>query len=174
MYIRLRNEGKKNTFTIKTQLNSLFVKEHEIKISDINKMNDMLILLNCTTCFTSSRIFFRKCTTCFTSSRIYEKVREIYKVGKIEIVFDTLPGLPTYIEIEAPSKKELYIFCNKLNIDIKNHNTRKLYTELYGLKSLNNMIFKSFYKDYINDIQKNKDMFKNILINQINKFKKII
>jgi len=36
------------------------------------------------------------------------------------------------------------------------------------------MIFKSFYKDYINDIQKNKDMFKNILINQIDKFKKII
>ena len=58
-----------------------------------------------------------------------EKIREIYEFDDCELVFDHYPGLPGYIEIEAPSEeklKELAVYFN-LNFNEKFYNYSILY-----------------------------------------------
>jgi len=147
--IRLRDEGYKKTFTIKKNLSAKFVDEYEI-IIDIAEQQ--LIILGC------------------KKKYEVEKIREIYKYDKIEIVLDSYPGLPTYFEIEAPTLKELNNFCEKLSIDITKHiNNGTIYDTLYGLENRNkngNLTFKNANNMFLPMIKKNKKLFVSILKKQ--------
>jgi adenylate cyclase class 2 len=153
MYIRLRDEGYKKTFTIKQNLNAKFVDEYEIIINNIDIAEQMLLILGC------------------IKKYEVEKIREIYKYDEIEIVLDSLPGLPTFFEIEAPSLKELNNFCKELNIDITKHDDDKLtYDNLYGLnknRNINgNLTFNNAKNMFLPIINKNKKLFISILKKQ--------
>jgi len=100
-----------------------------------------------------------------------EKIREIYKYNNIEIVLDSLPGLPTYFEIEAPSLKELNTFCKELNIDIIKHAGDSItYDNIYGLdknRNINgNLTFNNAKNMFLPIIKKNKKLFISILKKQ--------
>lgn len=98
LYIRTRDEGYKKTFTIKHKNGSEFDEEYETIISDIKMLDTMLLLLGLSIKYT------------------VEKIREIWIYNNIEIVFDTYPGIPTYMEIEAKTEKDLNDFCKLLNL----------------------------------------------------------
>jgi adenylate cyclase class 2 len=153
MYIRLRDEGYKKTFTIKKNLKDKFVDEFEIIIDNIDTAEQMLLLLGC-------KLKYE-----------VEKIREIYKYNDIEIVLDSLPGLPTYFEIEAPSLKELNTFCKELNIDIsKQAGDSITYDNIYGLdknRNINgNLTFNNAKNMFLPIIKKNKKLFISILKKQ--------
>jgi adenylate cyclase class 2 len=153
MFIRLRDEGYKKTFTIKKNLKDKFVDEFEIIIDNIDTAEQMLLLLGC-------KLKYE-----------VEKIREIYKYNDIEIVLDSLPGLPTYFEIEAPSLKELNTFCKELNIDItKQIDDSITYDNIYGLdknRNINgNLTFNNAKNMFLPIIKKNKKLFISILKKQ--------
>ena len=153
IYIRLRDEGYKKTLTIKKNLTAKFVDEYEIIIDNIDTAEQMLLIFGC-------KIKYEA-----------EKIREIYKYNNIEIVLDSLPGLPTYFEIEAPSLKELNNFCKELNIDIIKHAGDSItYDDIYGLdKNRNisgNLTFNNAKNMFLPIIKKNKKLFISILKNQ--------
>ena len=153
MFIRLRDEGYKKTLTIKKNLTAKFVDEYEINIDNIDTAEQMLFLLGC-------KIKYE-----------VEKIREIYKYNDIEIVLDSLPGLPTYFEIEAPSLNELNNFCEELNIDIIKHKGNTItYDNIYGLdKNRNkngNLTFNNAKNMFLPIIKKNKKQFILILKQQ--------
>ena len=158
IYIRLRDEGIKKTFTVKTKLGSKFVTELETTVDDIKIVNDMLIVLGCKLLYT------------------VEKLREIWTidyVGKedVEVVFDSYPGLPTYMEIETDSEDKLNKFCKKLGLDpSQRYQGGGLYDELYGLpknrKVGGNLTFKSAKKVFLKIITKNKKIFNDTLKKQ--------
>jgi adenylate cyclase class 2 len=82
-YVRIRDEGFRKTFTIKIKTKDYPI-EHETEISDFDATRNMLELLG------------------LKKKYYYEKIRMIYNIGDIELVFDSGPGLPAYIEIEGP------------------------------------------------------------------------
>lgn len=153
IYIRLRDEGYKKTLTIKKNLTAKFVDEYEIIIDNINTAEQMLVILGC-------KIKYE-----------VEKIREIYKYNDIEIVLDSLPGLPTYFEIEAPSLKELNNFCKELNIDIIKQAANTItYDNIYGLDKnrdiSDNLTFNNAKNMFLPIIKKNKKLFISILKKQ--------
>jgi len=151
IYIRVRDEGNNvKTFTIKTNLGDKFQKEYQINIDDIKMLNEMLLLLGCETNY------------------YIEKIRETWHIknnnyGIHEIVFDSYPALPTYMEIEAESKDKLDTFCALLGIDITKHYQGDLYNRYYGLpkdrKMNNELTFNNVNKLYRNMIIKNHELF---------------
>lgn len=154
MYIRLRDEGNKKTFTIKKNLNNKFVDEYEINIDNIDILYKMLLLLGCTLKYK------------------VEKIREIFKINDIEVVLDSYPGLPTYFEIEASSLNNLNNFCKLLEIDIPNTISKDMtYDIIYDLpknrKITGNLTFKNAKKNFLSIINKNKKLFIETLKNQI-------
>ena len=46
-----------------------------------------------------------------------ETLREMWKVGEVEICIDTWPWLQTFIEIEGPSEEEVWAMAEKLGLD---------------------------------------------------------
>lgn len=103
-FIRLRTNGEKVTLTIKDKSAKKdigSVKEIEIEVSDFEQTNEMLSYLG------------------YEPFTYQENKRLIYKIKNIEFDIDTWPGIPTYMEIEGKSKKDVEEMINKLNIDSK-------------------------------------------------------
>lgn len=97
--LRVRDEGHKKTFTIKKRGGKeKFDTEWEVNIQDPLEMVKMMELME------------------FDLDHYYEKVREIYKVGKSEVIFDTYPGMTYSMEIESPSQKVLDKLSKKLGV----------------------------------------------------------
>ena len=51
-------------------------------------------------------------------SKIYVKNRTSFKIGKVRFELDTLPRIPTYMEIEAPSEKMIERYVKKLGFSM--------------------------------------------------------
>lgn len=153
LYIRLRNEGSKKTFTIKDKSNNdKFFSEHEIIISDINVANKMLLLLGC------------------TEKYKIEKLRECFDFDNVQIVFDYYPGLRPQFEIEAKDEITLNNFCTKFNLDPKDNVDYDIYASEYGLdpnrKIVGDLTFNGANDKFLNIITKNKSKFIKILKRQ--------
>lgn len=97
--LRVRDEGHKRTFTIKKRgKHDKYDTEFEVKIQDPQEMLKMLELMN------------------FKLDHYYEKVRDIYKVGTSEVIFDIYPGMPLSMEIESKNVSILKKLMKKLGV----------------------------------------------------------
>ena len=86
LYIRIRNEGDKITLTTKSNLKSKFLTEREVIIDSMEEDEDILKMLGCKEKYRN------------------EKIRETYGLkGCKEVVFDSMPGTPTWMEIDCHS-----------------------------------------------------------------------
>ncbi len=151
-YIRIRDEGHKITMTTKTKaVNTQFPIENEIIIDDFDQAVNILYSLGC------------------KKKYYYEKIREIWNLKDTEVVFDTNPGLPERMEIEAKSKKILDTIVNHLNL--QNEFTKiktDRFKDLYGIASLKNidLTFNTAKKEIYKHITKNKKLFNTIITEQ--------
>jgi len=58
-------------------------------------------------------------------SKVFEgnKKRESYQLGNIKFEIDTYPGIPTFLEIEAPTEEEVAEFVQKLGYTMEQTST---------------------------------------------------
>lgn len=168
-YIRVRHEGDRVTFTVKSDLDSKFVKEYEVNVdkpggNTVDEMHKMLTALK------------------FPLKYRVEKLREIWNMDEAEIVFDTYPGLPIYIEIETDSKKKLDAVTRKLGFDPKMALTkeRDMYSRVYGFPKDRKpppnaqLIFSEDAKKQFEGLfEKNEELFDKLLKEQIEYIKKL-
>jgi len=99
-WVRVRNEGDKITLSYK-QLSDrtvLGTKEVSVVVDDFNA-----------TCHLLEAIGMK-------SNSFQETKRESWKLGGVEVELDTWPWIPSFIEIEAPSEKELQSTAEKLGL----------------------------------------------------------
>lgn len=121
VYIRVRHEGNHVTFTVKTDLKAEFPIEHEVEVEptqkNIDELNAMLLLLGNT-------VRYR-----------VEKIREVWRLPGIkEIVFDSYPGAPTFIEIDAHSEAVLHRVADDLGFMYDDRMRNKdIYNHFYGI-----------------------------------------
>lgn len=119
-WIRLRTNGKKTTLTYKDIVSNTIdgTKELEIEVDDFDRTNEFL-----------ERIGF--------ASRSYqENLRIQYILNGVEIDIDSWPLIPTYVEIEGSSEKEVIETQNLLNIDttkLTTLNCDDIYRQIYGI-----------------------------------------
>lgn len=156
--VRLRDEGRNKTMTIKKDLDKKYPTEYEIVINDIKQGHNILDSLGC-------KIIFRN-----------EKYREFWHIkGAKEVVFDELPGLPVFVEVDCHNEKELFSLCTKLGLNPKNAYNKGggyLYGDLYGIPPLgkhrkaSDLTFNSASKVFSKYITKNKKQFNEILKKQ--------
>ncbi len=100
-WARVRDEGDCITMTIKEIVNDGIdgVLESEVKINSYE-----------------NGISFLKAAG-LKSVSYQETTREIWKKDDIEVVFDQWPGLPIFIEIEAPNEVEIRKIASILKLD---------------------------------------------------------
>jgi adenylate cyclase class 2 len=100
-WVRVRNEGNKTTMSYK-QLNDRTLhgtKEITLKVDS----------------FEEACRFLR--TIGLKSKSLQETKRESWKLGNVEIELDTWPWIPSHVELEASSEKELKKAAQKLDLD---------------------------------------------------------
>lgn len=119
-WMRVRDEGDKIIMTYKEITGSAIndVNEIEINVSDFDKASE---LIN---------------QTSFKESSYQENYREVWKNDEVEIVIDTWPYLPTYIEIEAKSEELVKKYSLNLGLNyFKSYfgSVDVLYKEIYGI-----------------------------------------
>ena len=164
-FIRIRDEGKQITMTIKTDLDSKYVIEREVEINSIEEGDAILTFLGC------------------KKKYQFQKFRETWSLkGCKEIVFDAHPGMPTYMEIDCHSIESLKKISKLLGYNISDHSKKKvddIYYDLYGIKltkkqknSIKESTFESASKNLEPHIKKNKDKFNKILKEQLSFIKK--
>lgn len=127
-FIRVREESNNNVkITCKQFGRSKYATEHEI---GVNKNYE-------------ETVEFLKQSGLIMKSEI-ETTREKWKHSKVnEIVFDTWPGIPEFMEIDCKTEKNLQFIIKKLQIPHKNilySGVDTLYKEYYGISKheLNN------------------------------------
>ena len=155
-YIRIRDEGKQITMTIKTKLGTKYPVEREVEINSIDEGHAILTFLGCKERY-----------------RV-EKIRETYIMkGAKEIVFDSYPGIPTYLEIDCHSEADLEKVAKKLGFTMDDHEDktiRHIYHELYGIplkcKTGTDLSFKNAHKVLYPRVKKNKTLFRETLKKQ--------
>jgi hypothetical protein len=106
-----------------------------------------------------------------------ETYREKYSINKIpgvhEITFDTIPGLPTYMEVDCTSEKALNNVIDKLNLDrnkMRFGAFANTYEEYYGVPAdiINNYTPSLSFHNIKNEIKptKNKELLNKIASEQ--------
>ena len=119
-WIRLRTNGKNTTLTYKDVVSNTIdgTKELEIEVDDFDKTNEFL-----------ERI-------CFVSRSYQENLRIQYIFNGVEIDIDSWPLIPTYLEIEGNSEREVVEMQNLLQIDtakLTTLNCDDIYRQIYGI-----------------------------------------
>ena len=111
-WIRLRNNGKESTLTIK-EINSNKIdgtNEIEIKVDDFEKTNLLLEKLG------------------FKAKSYQENKRISYLLNNVEIDIDFWPLIPPYLEIEGRSIEDVKTILNLLNLkNFTSINTKDVY-----------------------------------------------
>ena len=105
-WIRVRQTNDKATIAVKHILadNGTGIQqmlETEIEVPNINEANNLLEALG------------------YSYKSYQEKERITYVLDKYELDIDTWPGIPTYVEIEGKSEKDLKNILNKLGYSMK-------------------------------------------------------
>ena len=124
-WIRVRQTNDITTITVKhilapNETNIQQMLETEIEVPSIKEANNFLEALG------------------FSHKSYQEKQRITYILDDREIDIDTWPGIPTYVEIEGESEKDLENFLSKLGYSIKDtvSCTADDIYEKYGINSL--------------------------------------
>jgi predicted adenylyl cyclase CyaB len=154
--VRIRDEGKNKTFTIKTNLKEKYPTEYEIKIDNMDQAHKMILLMGC-------KEYYK-----------YEKYREFWHMdGAKEIVIDELPGLESFVEVDCHDEANLFKICRQLGLDPENdynNSDGQMYIDKYGIKRgtiiMNNISFDNAEEVFEKHINKNKDDFFKILKKQ--------
>ena len=122
-WIRLRTNGRESTLTIKNIVSPLIdgTKEIEIEVSDFDKCNFILNELG------------------YHDKGYQENKRTRYYLDGVGIDIDTWPMLPTYVEIEGKSEKEVMTVVKKLG---------------YNENEVTTLDVDSIYKKYGYDVKK--------------------
>lgn len=119
-WIRLRTNGIKSTLTIKNIESSNIdgTKEVEIEVSDFEATNEILKELG------------------YIPKGIQENKRIRYDLNGVEVDIDTWPRIPTYLEIEGNSEKDVYDTLKLLGIPKENVtglDVQSIYKDIYGI-----------------------------------------
>lgn len=102
-YIRIRDDGKITTLTYKKiQPETIVTIEHEIIVSSYQDAIKLMKLLG------------------LKHKRTDEKFRRRYKLENTFIDIDTWPNIPSYIEIEAKTERDIKNSCSKLGLRFEN------------------------------------------------------
>ena len=146
-YVRVRNEGDKTTLTAKIYKDSKFPQEYELQIKDD---------------FENGQEFLRALN--LDEKGYHETMREKWQLpyGKnahfCEVCIDRIPGIPTYVEIECKSKKNLNKAIKMLYLDKYKKlfgSYGKCFVEYYGMteNDLNNVIPKLTFGNIQNELK---------------------
>ena len=119
-WIRLRTNGIKTTLTIKSIESSSIdgTKELEIEVNDFDAANEILSELG------------------YNPKGFQENKRIRYNLNGVEIDIDTWPLIPTYLEIEGKSEKEVFDTLELLNISKEKSTSldvQSIYKEIYNI-----------------------------------------
>lgn len=100
-WLRLRDEGDKITLTLKQEQGYHIesVKEVEIEINDFEKAHTLVLGLG------------------FIQKSYQETRREKWILDDVEIVIDTWPWIPTFVEIEGKNKVDVQEVSGKLEME---------------------------------------------------------
>lgn len=100
-WVRVRNEGDKVTMSYKQLKDRTLhgTEEVNLTVDDFDKASDFLESIG------------------LESYSYQETKRESWRLGDVEIELDTWPWIPSFIEIEAPSEKDLLSTVEKLGLD---------------------------------------------------------
>jgi adenylate cyclase class IV len=165
-YIRTREENKLITITIKTySKTSKFAEESEIIVnSTLEESRDFLLAQG------------------YKMKAYHETLREKWSLDDcLEIAIDTIPGIPTYVELECKNEKEIKRIAKLLDLDyskIEYGAYDKQFLDYYGIdkNTVNNTIasltFKNIDKELKNYVKKNNDLIKNVKKEHIELIKK--
>lgn len=104
-WIRVRQTNDKTTIAVKhiladNRTNLQQMLETEIEVSNIKEANSLLEALG------------------YVYKSYQEKERITYVLDEFELDIDTWPGIPTYVEVEGKSEKDLENILNKLGYSI--------------------------------------------------------
>lgn len=119
-WIRLRTNGKTTTLTYKDIVSNTIdgTKEVEIEVDDFNKTNEFLECIG------------------FKSRSYQENKRVKYILNGVEIDIDSWPMIPTYLEIEGNTEKEVIDVVEILGVNkskLTALNCEDIYREIYGI-----------------------------------------
>jgi adenylate cyclase class 2 len=102
-WFRVRDEGNKITMSYKRLVDWTLHGTKEVTI-EVSHFDDACAILE------AAQLEFKA---------YQETKRETWKLDEVEIMIDTWPWIPTYIEIEAPSEEHLKIMAKKLDLPWK-------------------------------------------------------
>lgn len=153
-FIRTREENNAVTITVKTYpKNSKFALESEISVNaTLEESRDFLLFQG------------------YKIKAYQETLREKWTLGDcLDISIDSLPGIPTYVEIECKNEKEIKRVANLLGLDyskIEYGAFDKQFVHYYGLtkeqlnEQISSLTFKNIDIELNKFIKKNKDLLK--------------
>lgn len=154
-FARVRAEYKKTTMTAKIKTSDNFFDEHEVTIADDFETGEKFLV-----------------SLGLKKKAYQESYREKYIVpnykGVHEIVFDDLPGLPTYMEIDCTDETSLNEMIKLLYLDkekMRYGSFGLTYFEYYGIEpSVINYVPFLTFKNIENEISpiKKNDLLKKI------------
>ncbi len=164
-YVRVRSEGDKVTMTSKIYIDPRFPEEYEIDIKD-----DFETGFNFLKSLGMTQKAFQE--------TFQETFREKWKHPDVhEIVFDTVPGLPTYMEVDCNSEDDLNKMIDVLELDkskMRFGAFDKTYNEYYGIDTtvINDHTPSLTFKNIVNEINpaKNHKLLEEISQKHLNMF----
>ena len=153
-FIRTREENNSITITVKTYpKNSKYALESEISVNaTLEQSRDFLLAQG------------------YKIKAYQETLREKWSLGDcLEIAIDSIPGIPTYVELECKNEKEIKRVAGLLGLDyskIEYGAFDKQFADYYGLtkeqlnEKVSSLTFKNIDKELSKFIKKNKDLLK--------------
>ena len=120
-WIRLRTNGKKTTMAFKDIVSNTIdgTKEVEFEVGNIDDAKEFMKNIG------------------FEYRSFQENKRIQYELDGVEIDIDTWPKIPTYMEIEGESEKQVYDMVKKLGIDEEKltfYNCDDIYRKIYNIE----------------------------------------
>ena len=153
-FIRTREENNAVTITVKTYpKNSKYALESEILVNGtLEQSRDFLLAQG------------------YKIKAYQETLREKWSLGDcLEIAIDSIPGIPTYVELECKNEKEIKRVAGLLGLDyskVEYGAFDKQFADYYGLtkeqlnQDVHSLTFKNIDKELSKFIKKNKDLLK--------------
>ena len=150
-YIRTREENNSVTITVKTYpKTSKYATESEVVVnSTLEQSRDFLLAQG------------------YKIKAYQETLREKWSLGDcLEIAIDSIPGIPTYVELECKNEKEIKKVAKLLDLDfskIEYGAYDKQFVDYYGMKkedinnNVSSLTFKNVDKELNKYIKINKD-----------------
>lgn len=147
--VRVRDEGHRATMTVKRRTDSSEKNddEDEVIIDDFVRGTEVMEALG-------------------LQKKYYaEKIRDIYYLRDAEVVFDTYPGLPPYMEVEGDTDEIVESAAQLLGLnpaDPQDRGAGEMYLDLYGImkdRPLTDLTFENVTMTHGQLIIKDRDEF---------------